>query len=624
MITKKLMTSLLVCIAAVAAHGKEWTAIDIDRKITHPQPMTGLVLWPDLAADLNSTYGGSISLEFSYCLPCMVVKGCNQDGSIIYDWTWFDNKLADVASRGHQLVARFRYEYPSGDDIKGAVKGATAVPQYIKDRSDYHETYASNPGGDGPTYYADWSNEELKRFTKQFYTDFAKRYANDKRLAFLEVGFGHWSEYHIYGTNINFGVNFPTKEYQKEFFQHLSNVMTSIPWLISIDAADDEYTPFVDDNDLMGLTFGLFDDSFMHKDHEKADGEGYNEECWDNIGKGTRWKTGVCGGEVSYYKGSDQKNFLNPAGMYGHTWEEQSAKYHITFMIANDAPGGTYGTADRFKEATMASGYRIKLTKCEVNGTKTRLTVTNEGIAPLYRDAYFAIGETRCETSLKGLLPGEEKVMEIAANLSNTADLKIVSDFILDTQEIQFQGTTEEPAPTPTPTPTPEPVDDATICYFDGTHPSTSQVVLVSGNSSTSKGSVTYGDKTYGTCIKMESSTSLNITPTYSGDVTLIFGGSTSPANETIKIDDNVVTTDANGRYTFNATAGQTYNLKKGNTQLFLFLIILPDGTTTSIKTTNAITKETADTQGYNLDGQRVGKNYKGVMILNGKKVIRR
>ena len=618
MITKKLLTLLSFMLMTVSINAQEWTSIDVDRQITHPQPMTGLVLWPDLAADLNSTYGGSISLEFSYCLPCMVVKGCNQDGSIIYDWTWFDNKLADVASRGHQLVARFRYEYPSGDDIKGAVKGATAVPQYIKDRSDYHETYAKNPGGDGPTYYADWSNEELKRFTKQFYTDFAKRYANDKRLAFLEVGFGHWSEYHIYGTNINFGVNFPTKAYQKEFFQHLSSVMTSIPWLISIDAADDEYTPFVDDNDLMGLTFGLFDDSFMHQKHEIGSGDGYNEECWNAIGEKKRWKTGVCGGEVSYYKSSDQKNFLNPAGMYGHTWEEQSAKYHITFMIANDAPGGTYGTAARFKEATMESGYRIKLTKCEVNGTSTRLTVTNEGVAPLYRDAYFAIGETRCETLLKGLLPGEEKVMEIAANLSNTADLKIVSDFILDTQEIQFQGTTEAPAPTPTPTPTPEPVDDATICYFDGTHPSTSQVALVAGNSSTSKGSVTYGDKTYSTCIKMENSTSLNITPTYSGDVTLIFGGSTSPANQTIKIDDNVVTTDANGRYTFTATAGQNYNLKKGTNQIFLFLILLPEEPT-AVEQISAPSAKQKSSQRYNLSGQPVDANYKGAVIVDGK-----
>lgn len=620
MITKKLLTLLSFTLMTASISAQEWTSIDVERKITHPQPMTGLVLWPDLAKEKNSTYGGSISLEFSYCLPCKVVTGCNQDGSINYDWTWFDNKLADVASRGHQLVARFRYEYPSGEDIGPNTKGYTAVPQYIKDRSDYHETYASNPGGDGPTYYADWSNAELKRFTKQFYTDFAKRYANDKRLAFLEVGFGHWSEYHIYGTTLNFGVNFPTKEYQKEFFQHLSSVMTSIPWLVSIDAADDEYTPFVADEDLMGLTFGLFDDSFMHQKHEIGSGDGYNEECWNGIGKGTRWKTGVCGGEVSYYKSSDQKNFLNPAGMHGHTWEEQSAKYHITFMIANDAPGGTYGTPERFKEATMESGYRIKLSKCEVNGTKTRLTVTNEGIAPLYRDAYFAIGETRCETSLKGLLPGEEKVMEIAANLSNAADLKIVSDFILDTQEIEFQGTTE--APEPTPTPTPEPTDDATICYFDGTHPSTNQVVLVSGNSSKSKGSVTYGGKTYGTCIKMENATSLNITPTYSGDVTLIFGGSTSPANETIKINDNVVTNDANGQYTFSATAGQTYNLKKGTNQIFLFLIILPDDNTTATQqiAETAILKSGAR---YNLNGQQVNENYNGIQIVDGKKIIK-
>ena len=441
MITKKLLSLLSFTLLTASVNAQEWTSISVDSKITHPQPMTGLVLWPDLAEEKNSIYGGSISLEFSYCLPCMVVKGCNQDGSIIYDWTWFDDKLADVASRGHQLVARFRYEYPSGDDIKGAVKGATAVPQYIKDRSDYQETYAKNPGGDGPTYYADWSNAELKRFTKQFYTDFAKRYANDKRLAFLEVGFGHWSEYHIYGTTLNFGVNFPTKAYQKEFFLHLKDVMGDIPWLMSIDAADDEYTPFIDDTDLMALQFGLFDDSFMHKDHEIGSNDGYNEECWNAIGKGTRWQTGVCGGEISYYKSSDQKNFLNPAGMYGHTWEEMAAKYHITFMIANDAPKGSYATAARFKEATMASGYRIKLNKCEVNGTTTRLTVTNEGIAPLYRDAYFAIGTTRCETSLKGLLPGEVKVMEIAANLSSTADLHIVSDCILDTQEIEFQGT---------------------------------------------------------------------------------------------------------------------------------------------------------------------------------------
>lgn len=403
--------------------------------------MTGLVLWPDEAEDRNATYGESIQLEFSYCLPCKVVTGCDDDGTIRYDWSSFDHLLDEVASRGHQLVVRFRYEYPSGTDVDGQ-KGTTAVPDYIKQRDDYHKTYSKNPGGDGPTYYADWSNTELQRFTLQFYADFASRYAHDPRLAFLEVGFGHWAEYHIYGTKLQLGINFPTKDFQRQFFLHMSTIADGLPWLVSIDAADDEYSPVVDDDELEALHFGLFDDSFMHKDHEIGTNDGYNEECWNAIGRGVRWQHGVCGGEISYYKSSDQKNFLNPAGMYGHTWEEQAAKYHITFMIANDAPGGTYGTAARFREASMATGYRFVVKECQSDGTVTRLLVTNEGIAPIYRDAWFAIGDVRSSTSLEGLLPDQEQWMEIAAPLTNSSNLRIVSDHILPTQEIEFEAQT--------------------------------------------------------------------------------------------------------------------------------------------------------------------------------------
>ena len=436
---KRIILCAVVSLLAHFAVAGEWQTVALQSSITHPQPMTGLVLWPDLAEEKDATYGPAIQLEYSYCLPCKVVKGRKEDGSIDYDWSYFDAILADVASRGHQLIARFRYEYPSGTDVDGK-KGTTAVPAYIKALPDYNETYSSNPGGDGPTYYADWSNSELKRFTKQFYTDLAARYGDDNRLAFIEVGFGHWSEYHIYGTTLNFGVNFPTKAYQKEFFLHMSEVMTKIPWAISIDAADDEYTPFVDDTELMALDFGLFDDSFMHKDHEIGTKDGYNEECWIAIGKGERWETGVCGGEISYYKSSDQKNFLNPAGMYGHTWEEQSAKYHITFMIANDAPGSSYAKPERFKEGSMATGYRMKVEECVTDGTTTKVLVTNTGIAPLYRDAFFAIGTTISATSLRGLLPGEELWVEIGAPLTNASDLHITSPHILSCQEIEFEA----------------------------------------------------------------------------------------------------------------------------------------------------------------------------------------
>ena len=422
-----------------SCQAQSWRPVALKSEITHPQPMTGLVLWPDEARDRHAEYGQTIQLEFSYCLPCKVVTGCRDDGTILYDWSWFDNLLDDVAGRGHQLIARFRYEYPSGRDVDGN-RGTTAVPQYIKELPDYTETYAANPGGDGPTWYADWSNTELQRFTLQFYTDFAKRYAHDARLAFVEVGFGHWSEYHIYGTKYELGKNFPSFAFQKRFFEHLDTVMAGIPWAVSIDASSADHSPVAADKDLMSIQFGLFDDSFMHKTHEIGTGDGYNEQCWNKIGRGTRWQKGVCGGEISYYSSNDQKNFLNPEGLYGHTWTEQAAKYHITFMIANDAPHGGIATPERFRAASMATGYRFVVKDCQTDGANTRITVRNEGIAPIYRDAWFSIDETLSTTSLKGLLPGQEITIQIPAAPNTGSDIRIVSDFILPQQTIQFES----------------------------------------------------------------------------------------------------------------------------------------------------------------------------------------
>ena len=78
--------------------------------------------------------------------------------------------------------------------------------------------------------------------------------------------------------------------------------------------------------------------------------------------------------------------------------------------------------------------------KCATDGNKTLLLVRNEGIAPIYRDAYFAIGDVRSNTSLKGLLPNEETWVEIAAKpRPDGKDITIVSDFILPQQEIEFE-----------------------------------------------------------------------------------------------------------------------------------------------------------------------------------------
>lgn len=58
----------------------------------------------------------------------------------------------------------------------------TAVPAFVKAAPGYQETFAANPGGDGPTYYPDWSCPALEEFTLAFYREFAARYDADLRL----------------------------------------------------------------------------------------------------------------------------------------------------------------------------------------------------------------------------------------------------------------------------------------------------------------------------------------------------------------------------------------------------------------------------------------------------------
>lgn len=420
-------------------------SVALNKSIESLEPMKGIVFWPDQAKSQKDLQG-AISLEFSYCLPCAVVTG-ERGGIISYDWSSFEKMLDDIKSRGHQAIVRFRIEYPN-ETIKNAphctegVKGATAVPDYFMSNSNYLETFSENPGGDGPTFYADWSSTALQYFYKQFYADFAAKYDKDPRIAFVQAGFGHWAEYHIYGTKLELGKNFASKEYQTEFLMHLDTLFQETPWSISIDAADDEYTPIAGNKTLLALGFGLFDDSFMHKEHDISQGDGDNEKNWQTIGE-NRWKTSPAGGEISYYEDKDQHEFLNPAGLYGVTWEDAAAKYHMTYVIGNDAPEGSYATKDRVYEASSYAGYKFEITGYAINKISAAVRVKNIGIAPLYHNAYVTVNGVRSKKSLKGLLPGEEATFTVAGLTigdSETPELTITGDKLLKDATIPYKA----------------------------------------------------------------------------------------------------------------------------------------------------------------------------------------
>ncbi len=444
MVKNLIIASSAIAFLATAAFTAD-RSVALNKEIEKLEPMKGIVFWPDQTKDQKNLQS-AISLEFSYCLPCAVVKG-KTDDKIDYDWSSFEKMLDDIASRGHQAIVRFRIEYPSAtiENASGCtekVKGATAVPNYIKANKSYTETYSENPGGDGPTYYADWSNKELQWFYKQFYTDFAAKYDKDPRIAFVQAGFGHWGEYHIYGTTLKLDTNFAGKTYQSEFLTHLDSLFKETPWSISIDAADKKYTPIAGNKTLLGLKFGLFDDSFMHKEHDISQGDGDNEKNWQTIGT-DRWKSAPAGGEISYYEDKDQREFLNPAGLYGVTWEDAAAKYHMTYVIGNDAPEGKYATKDRVYEASSYAGYKFEITGYAVNKISAAVRVKNIGIAPLYHNAYVTVKGVRSEKSLKGLLPGEEATFTVAGlkiSDSDSPEVSITSDKLLKGATIPYKA----------------------------------------------------------------------------------------------------------------------------------------------------------------------------------------
>ncbi|MEM9645895.1 MAG: DUF4832 domain-containing protein [Planctomycetota bacterium] len=412
--THVILVMMTFC-TAIEAAGQEVRSIPLKSSVTSVQPMTGIVLWSD--NEQAAKEAGAIALEYRYCGYNEVVGPKGE-----YDFSKIDRILDAIAGRNHQAVLRFYFCY---------VGKQTTVPDFILRRTDYDETVGESEGE--KTHFCDWSNQALQNFTLDFYTRFAERYDKDPRIAFLQTGFGLWAEFHIYDGPRRIGKTFPTKQYQARFLRHLNDQFEQLPWSISIDSADEDYTPLEGNDELLTLDFGLFDDSFLCKPHPKE-----NAVNWKILGP-DRWKRSPAGGEFSYYNKKDQRNSLAVDGPNGVSFEDAAKQFHISYMIGNDQP--RYQNMDRIASAGMATGYKFRVTSAAVHGKEIRLRVINEGVAPIYRDAYFTSGDQRSETSLRGLLPGESLDCSIA-NVSATdpESITIQCDAILPTQTIQFQA----------------------------------------------------------------------------------------------------------------------------------------------------------------------------------------
>ncbi|WP_422928049.1 DUF4832 domain-containing protein [Singulisphaera sp. PoT] len=396
--------------AATTALADDLKPIPLKSRITSVQPMTGIVLWTTNGAVDTSP----VQLEFSYIRYDQIVR---EKGK--YDWSKLEKILDGVKSRKHQAVIRFHDTY---------VGQTSGVPDYIRKLPDYRGVVALSEKK--KTGFPDWSHPELRRFLLEFVDRFAEKYDEDPRLAFLEVGFGLWSEYHIYDGPMKLGQTFPSLEFQVEFAERLNTRLHRTPWMVSVDAAS-EWSPFASNKKVLALPFGEFDDSFNHARHGEV-----NEPNWNALGR-DRWKVGPAGGEFSFYEPKDQSQALAPKGPHGTSFEDHAAKFHITFMIGDAQP--QHQKPERIREASQACGYRFQATEFKASASRSVATFRNAGIAPIYHDAYPAVNGVRAKESLKGLLPGESRTFQVAAG-GATPMLTIESDRLVPGQRIEFEA----------------------------------------------------------------------------------------------------------------------------------------------------------------------------------------
>ena len=396
---------------ATGTLAQDFVKVPIERKITTVAPMTGIVFWdtsPNRASD-------AIRLEYFYAGYADVA---GEDGKL--DWSKFEKRLDAIASRGHQAIVRFQDTYPGRE---------TTVPAFVKAMPGYKETRAASEGK--PTSFPDWSHEGWKTFFLSFHEELVSRYDRDPRLAFLEVGFGLWAEYHIYDGPFEPGKTFPDFAFQKVFLEKMNELAKDLPWMISVDTAEAKNAPFRSGLVSKSLKFGLFDDSLMCKQHAKV-----NEKNWDYFGR-DRYRKYPAGGEFSFYTRDDQRLALAPDGPHGESFEKAAARFHLTFVIGDGQP--RYVSKDRIRAAGMACGYRFRVESFETRPGKSRVTIRNTGVAPIYRSAFVAVKGVRGTFDLKKLMPGDSKTVEIEAG-GPGAKLSIACDHLVKGQEIPFEA----------------------------------------------------------------------------------------------------------------------------------------------------------------------------------------
>lgn len=271
------------------------------------------------------------------------------------------------------------------------------------------------------------------------------------------------------------------------------------------------------------------------------------------------------------------------------------------FVVTNNNAGTSSTTQVKINEtgsvefavndgATVTVNY-----KCGSSTTTKYAYVTLNG----QNGTNLAGGAAATDLVVSGLSAGTYKITatQTGGTTAQIISITVAYGSVATTKESTTETTTTTTTKETTTTTTTEATTEATTqapvasvySHNFTANGTTSDFYSITGNLSTSKGTVTYNGLTLTQCLKMESSTS--ITFSGAGVLTLVFGGTTSGANKAVAIDGVEYTTDANGILTLTLSGG-SHEISKGEA-INLFYMSFNGDTSATEATTEATTSQT-------------------------------
>ncbi len=135
----------------------------------------------------------------------------------------------------------------------------------------------------------------------------------------------------------------------------------------------------------------------------------------------------------------------------------------------------------------------------------------------------------------------------------------------------------------------------------------TSSFYSITGNTSTSKGSVTYDGNTLSTCLKMETDTNISFNAPASGKLTLVFGGNTSATGKSVKFNGTKYTIDSTQVISFDVKTGSN-TVTKGDSINLYYMVYEPDSSASG-GSGSASDGDNTDSDGNDGTGGNTGDN---------------